>query len=242
MLKKAPVEVSQEQVSFKVEEIEPFLSGPARTLPHFEPAYVELKDGNQMLIREVKDEEVPLLMEEVKKFMDKGAKDFYDIVGARIYAELLGYLRNRLKDPYLFVGAIDGEIAGFCNGRIYDDDIHISLHTMAFKRGLRVGATLYYAKMSYCFDDLGQEEMWSTFESYNGFKRWGMGMAQFQYPWPEYQHELGGARVFYVDRKYWNSTIKDYVKQMVGTEMLRPAPKELIEKNEKLVLPSDSWL
>lgn len=242
MFKKTPVEVSQNEITFKVEEIEPFLSGPSVNMVPFEPAYVELKNGQQMLIREVKDEEIPMIMEKVKKFMEMGAKDFYDIVGARIYAELLGYLRNRLKDPYLLIGAIDGELAGFCNGRLYDENIHISLHTMAFKRGLRVGAILYYAKMSYCFDDLQQEEMWSTFESYNGFKRWGMGMAQYQYPWPEYQHELGGARVFYVDRNYWNTTIRDYVKQMVGAEMKRPAPKELIEKNEKLVMPEDSWL
>src|SRR6056297_1237095 len=193
-----------------------------------------------MLIREVKDEEIPMLLEYVKNFMEKGSKDFYDIVGARIYAELLGYLRKRLKDPYLFVGAIDGEIVGFANGRVRDDKVNISLHTMAFKRGLRIGATLYYRKMVYALEEQGNKEMWSTFESYNGFKRWGIGMAQPSYPFPEYQHELGGARVFYVDQQYWHAAVKDYVKQMVGNDLSFDVSDELLAKNEDLVMPEEA--
>jgi len=190
-----------------------------------------------MLIREVKDEEIPMLLDYVKNFMEKGSKDFYDIVGARIYAELLGYLRKRLKDPYLFVGAIDGEIVGFANGRVRDDKVNISLHTMAFKRGLRIGATLYYRKLVYAFEEQKNNEVWSTFESYNGLKRWGIGMAQPSYPYPEYQHELGGARVFYVDQQYWNAAVKDYVGQMVGNDLDFDVEDELLKKNENLVMP-----
>jgi len=70
-------------------------------------------------------------------------------------------------------------------------EINISLHFMAFKPGLKIGATMYYEKCHYCFDILEQEKFWTTYESYNGWKRWGVGMAQPSYPWPEYQHELG---------------------------------------------------
>ena len=44
--------------------------------------------------------------------------------------------------------------------------------------------------------------------------RWAVGMAQPSYPWPQYQHELGGARVYYVTKKYWDTVVKDYVRQM----------------------------
>ncbi|HKL12109.1 MAG TPA: hypothetical protein VJ907_00735 [Halanaerobiales bacterium] len=237
MYKESPVEVSQEEITFKVEELEPFLSAPKLDMADPKPCKIELKDGSTMLIREVKDEEIPMLLEYVKNFMEKGSKDFYDIVGARIYAELLGYLRKRLKDPYLFVGAIDGEIVGFANGRVRDDKVNISLHTMAFKRGLRIGATLYYRKLVYAFEEQKNNEVWSTFESYNGLKRWGIGMAQPSYPYPEYQHELGGARVFYVDQQYWNAAVKDYVGQMVGNDLDFDVEDELLKKNENLVMP-----
>ncbi|MDZ7672248.1 MAG: hypothetical protein U5K53_05355 [Halanaerobiales bacterium] len=118
-----------------------------------------------------------------------------------------------------------------------DKDVNISSHTMAFKRGLRIGATLYYRKLVYAFEEQKNNEVWSTFESYNGLKRWGIGMAQPSYPYPEYQHELGGARVFYVDQQYWNAAVKDYVSQMVGNDLSFDVSDELLEKNENLVMP-----
>ncbi len=153
--------------------------------------------------------------------------DFYDIVGARVYAEILGWYRKRMKDPYTLVGLIDGVWAGFANGRLMDEDVNISLHTMALMRGGRIGAIMYYAKAYYAFEILGNQEWWATYESYNGWLRWGVGMAQNTYPWPEYQHELGGARVYYVDKKYWDSTVKDYVRQMIGADLVFDVPKDI---------------
>jgi len=49
---------------------------------------------------------------------------------------------------------------------------------MAFKRGGGVGAAMYYAKAQYAFETLGAKEWWSTFESFNGWKRYGLGCAQ----------------------------------------------------------------
>jgi len=235
MRKDPPVKVSQEKITFDAAELEPILCGPTSTIAPFEPAYVELK-GKKMVIRPLLKEEAPVLLKEVKKMIDK-ENDFYDIVGARVYAEILGWMRNRLKDPYQFVGLIDGELAGFANGRIMNDDINISLHTMAFKRGYRAGATLYYAKCQYCFETLNQKEFWATYESYNGLKRWGIGMAQPSYPWPEVQHELGGARVYYVRKKYWDSDVKNYIKQMIGAELIRPVPQKLLDANKTIKPP-----
>ena len=236
MIAEVPEKVSQDQITFKVEEIEPLLSGPKSQLPPFEPAMVKLRDGSTMVIRELRKDEAPELLKVVKQLIDID-RDFYDIVGVRVYAEILGWLRNRLKDPYMLVGVVDGELAAFANGRKRDEEINISLHTLAFRRGGRAGAAMYYAKCDYVFEVLNQQEYWATYESYNGWKRWGFGMAQPSYPWPEYQHELGGARVYYVDQDYWHSTVKDYVKQVVGSELVRPVPKDLLEKSQKIKFP-----
>ncbi|HIP91903.1 MAG TPA: N-acetyltransferase, partial [Thermotoga sp.] len=204
--------------------------------PPFEPAYAELKDGSILYIRSAKKEEAPKLLEFIKKFLDID-RDFYDIVGARVYAEILGWYRNRLKDPYVLIGLIDGKLAGFANGRLMNEDINISLHTMAFVRGLKVGAIMYYAKAQYAFEVLGNKEWWATYESYNGLKRWGIGMAQPSYPWPEYQHELGGARVYYITKKYWETTVKKYLEDYIKTKLIRPVPPEIEERNKELIIP-----
>jgi hypothetical protein len=165
--------------------------------------------------------------------------DFYDIGGARVYAEILGWYRKRLKDPYVLVGLIDGLLAGFANGRLMSQDINISLHTMALVRGGRIGAVMYYAKAYYGFEILGNKEWWATYESYNGWHRWGLGMAQPSYPWPEYQHELGGARVYYITKRYWDAAIKNYVRQMIDTDLVFKVPDEVIKKNEVMRIPDE---
>ena len=231
-----PEKVSQEELKIPVSEIESWLSGPKVELPEFEPAYTETREGKKLVIRALRKDEAPALLKFLKNFLEVD-RDFYDIVGVRVYAEILGWLRNRLKDSYHLVGSIDGELAGFANGRKRDDKVHISLHSMAFKRGGGVGAAMYYAKAQYAFEVLGAQEWWSTFESYNGWKRYGLGAAQPSYPWPEYQHELGGAAVYYIRRDYWDSTVKGYNKQLVHGDLIRPVPADLLKKAENLIIP-----
>jgi len=233
-----PEKVSREQLTIDVREIEPLLQGPSMDMKPWPGAMITLKDGRTLYIREARLEEAPKMMGYIKKVMEAD-HDFYDIVGARVYAEILGWYRKRLKDPYTLVGLIDGVWAGFANGRLMDEDVNISLHTMALMRGGRVGAIMYYAKAYYGFEILGNQEWWATYESYNGWLRWGVGMAQNTYPWPEYQHELGGARVYYVDKKYWDSTVKDYVRQMIGADLVFDVPKDVVEANKDLQVPED---
>ena len=225
-----PCEVSQEQMTFDVREIEPLLQAPPMGMKPWPGAMVTLRDGRILYIREARLEEAPLMMDYMKKVME-AEHDFYDVVGARVLAEILGWYRKRLKDPYTLVGLIDGVLAGFANGRLMNEDINISLHTMALMRGGRIGATMYYAKAYYGFEILENKEWWATYESYNGWKRWGLGMAQPSYPWPDYQHELGGARVFYVTKEYWTATVKDYVRQIIGADLDFDVPDEIREKN-----------
>ncbi len=228
-----PERVTEQKITFDVEEIEPILQAPPMDLKPWPGAMVPLKDGRIMYIREAKMEEAPMMMEYMKKVMEAD-HDFYDIVGARVYAEILGWYRKRLKDPYTLVGLIDGLWAGFANGRLLNEDVNISLHTMAL-----IGAVMYYAKAYYGFEILGNKEWWATYESYNGWMRWGIGMAQPSYPWPEYQHELGGARVYYVTKKYWDKVVKEYVRQMTGTDLVFDVPDEVIKANEVMRVPDE---
>lgn len=233
-----PEKVSQEVLNIDVREIEAMLHGPAMKLAPWPGAQVKLKDGRTMLIREAKLEEAPKMMEYMKRVMEVD-HDFYDIVGARVYSEILGWYRKRLKDPYTLVGLVDGKWVGFANGRLMNEDINISLHTMALDRGGRIGAVMYYAKAYYGFEMLGSKEWWATYESYNGWMRWGLGMAQPSYPWPDVQHELGGAKVYYVTKKYWDTTVKDYIRQMAGAELDFNVSPEILKANETMIIPEE---
>jgi hypothetical protein len=233
-----PEKATEEKLEIDVRDVEALLQGPSLKFKPFPGAMVKLKDGRTLYIREAKLEEAPKMLEYVKRLLDVD-HDFYDIVGARVYSEILGWYRKRLKDPYTLVGLIDGLWAGFANGRLMNEDINISLHTMALIRGGRIGAVMYYAKAYYGFEILGNKEWWATYESYNGWMRWGLGMAQPSYPWPDVQHELGGAKVYYVTKKYWDQLVKNYVRQMVGADLEFNVPDSVIKANEVMRIPEE---
>lgn len=233
-----PVEVSTNEIKFDVSEIEPLLQAPPMNLPKWPEASIQLKDGRTLYIREAKLEEVPAMLGYMEKVM-KVEKDFYDIVGVRVYAEILGWYRKRIKDPFTLVGLIDGEWLGFANGRIMSMDVALSLHTMTFTRRGRVGWAMYYAKTYYALEILKCKEWWSTFESYNGWRMAGIEMAQPTKPWPEYQHELGGARVYYVNQDSWNASLKDYAVQAVGAPLNFNVTDEVRKANENFRVPAE---
>ena len=233
-----PEKASEDTLQIDAREVEALLQGPKMELKPWPGAQVKLKDGRTLYIREARLDEAPKLLTYMEKIM-KVDHDFYDIVGARVYSEILGWYRSRLKDPYTLVGLIDGVWAGFANGRLMNEDINISLHTMALLRGGRIGAVMYYAKAYYAFEILGNKEWWATYESYNGWMRWGLGMAQPSYPWPQVQHELGGARVYYVTKKYWDQLIKQYVRQMAGADLDFNVSDEVRKANEELIVPEE---
>ena len=111
-------------------------------------------------------------------------------MAARVYAELLGYYRYRVQDEYVLVAQIDGELVAIVNGRIVNKDVGMSYHTLALRRGLRVGAHAFAAKMEYHIDILGQKEVLIVAESPIGFRRWMIEYKlekRFDIP-----HELGG--------------------------------------------------
>ena len=215
-----------------VDEMEAKLRPPTIGLKPYEAKVIPLTTGEDMLVRTATREETEMVIEGIKVLLDH-QKDFYDIVSARIVAELLGMLRYRVQDEYLLIGAIDGEIAGIVNSRLVDGKIGMSLHTMTIRRGLRIGAQLFAAKMEHHLEILGQEEVWIVAESPNGFKRWMIEYeledrsAQF----PAVRHELGGVPTFVLTRKLYDAVRN---QKVTGS---RPVDAVLLKTAEVLRAP-----
>lgn len=212
-----------------IDEMESKLRPPTVGMKTYEPKVIPLTTGDDMLVREATPEEIEMIIDGIKPLLTH-TKDFYDIVSARIVAELLGMLRYRVRDEYCFVGAVNGEIAGIVNGRLVDDKIGMSYHTMTLMRGARVGAQLFAAKMEYHFDFMNQDEVWIVAESPNGFKRW---MIEYELePRFECQHELGGVPTFVLTRDLWE---KHKANKNAG---IRPAFEDVVEANKVLHMPA----
>jgi hypothetical protein len=193
-------------------------------MPPYPAKVIVLATGKRMVVRQVERKDVPVLLEAVEPTLDI-PRDYYDIVGARVYAELLGWYRYRVRDHYCLVGQVDGILVGIVNGRMVDQDIGMSYHTLAIERGLRIGAHLFAAKMEHHLEYLGQEEVWITAESPIGYRRW---MLEYGLePRQGVQHELGGASFYVLTRDIWEES-KPHL--CVGD---RPVPEELMAVAKK---------
>ena len=202
-------------------ELEAVLRAPALEMPPYPPKVITLANSKKMVVRQARREEVPVLLNTVRPTLDI-PRDYYDIVGVRLYAELLGWYRYRVRNEYCLVGQVDGYVVGIVNGRMVDKDIGMSYHTLAIDRGLRVGAHLFASKMEHHIEYLGQQEVWITAESPIGFRRW---MIEYDLIKQEgVQHELGGATSYKLTREIYFETKPRLV---VGT---RPVPKNLLEE------------
>jgi hypothetical protein len=240
MKREVPCKTTKSEYCIPVEQMEGMFTVPSN-MPRWEPMYSEitLRDGSrkQLLIRSIREEEVDELARFVQRYTTE-ERDFYDIVAARVYAELLAIKRRRMKDQYFFLGLADREPVGLVNGRVRDEKINMSLHTMVFQRKINAGPILFYAKCWYAFEICGNSEFWITFESYNGWMLAGLKMGLPTYPWPQVQHELGGAKVYLLDRWYWETSIRDeYPQQIAHAELLPNPPEELIKANETIRFP-----
>ena len=199
------------------------------------PAKVIDVKGQQMVVRQVSRDEIPTLLKVVYETI-KIDKDFYDLVGVRVYGELLSYYKYRVHDEYVLIGQVDGEVVGIVNGHLKQDPkVGLSYHTMAIKRGYRVGLHLFVAKMEYHLEYLGNEEVLVVAESPIGFRRW-MGELKLEEKF-DVEHELGGVPTYTLTRKNWEEHVKP--NKCEGT---RPVPQDLLEdaKNE-IKLPEDVY-
>ncbi|MDI6738974.1 MAG: hypothetical protein QME74_01245 [Candidatus Edwardsbacteria bacterium] len=199
--------------------------------PEFPAKYMTLAGGEQLVIRQVTRDEIPAMLPHVEPLMHV-ERDFYDIVAARVYAELLGYYMHRVVDEYVLAAQIDGELVAVVNGRIVNQDVGMSYHTLALRRGLRVGAHAFAAKMEYHMDILGQKEVLIVAESPIGFRRWMIEYKlekRFHIP-----HELGGCPSYSLTRELYEKARNSLI---VGR---RPVPEAMLAKAKAAILaPKD---
>ncbi len=211
-----------------VTDLEKILRPVENPYPAFPPKYVTLAGGQHMVIRQVGREEIPDILPFIAPLVHV-ERDFYDLVSARLYAELLSYYHYRVQDEYVLVAQIDGELVAVVNGRSMSRDVGLSYHTLALRRGLRIGAHAFAAKMEYHIDIMKQKEVLIVAESPIGFRRWMIEYGlekRFDIP-----HELGGV-------PSWALTDELFAKArdslVVGR---RPVPEDLLKVARKAILP-----
>jgi len=217
-----------EQMQTTLDEVEASLRPPVTLMAPYPPKVIPLATGERMVVREVGRDTVPHLLEAVKPLISV-QRDYYDIVAARVYSELLGWYRFRVKDEFCLVGTVNGEMVGLVNSRMVTDKIGMSYHTLAFRRGGRVGAHLFASKMEHHFDILNQDEVWIVAESPNGLRRW-MGEYGLVFR-PEQWHELGGGPTYVLTKELWE---KNRAGKCVGS---RPVSMEWLNEAAKMLLP-----
>jgi len=213
-----------------VSDLEGLLRPPAMDMPVYPPKAITLASGEKMVVRQVTRDEVPTLLEAIYPLLWV-ERDFYDIVAARLFGELLAYKRYRVKDEYVLAGLIDGVLAGMVNGRLVDEKTGMSYHTLTIRRGLRVGSHLFAAKMEYHIEHCGQDEVLIVAESPIGFRRW-----MIEYPLEkrfEVQHELGGVPSWILPRDTYYAAKPRLV---AGT---RPVPEDVLRTADTIELPAE---
>ena len=212
-------------------DLEKILRPVDSRIPPFPGKYMTIASGEEMVIRQATHDEIPKLLTYVEPLIHV-ERDFYDIVAVRVYAELLAYYRYRVQDEYVLVAQIDGEVAAIVNGRQVSPDVGMSYHTIALRRGLRIGAHAFATKMEYHMDVMGHKEVLVVAESPIGFRRWMVEYKlekRFDLP-----HELGGVPSWALTRPLFDRARDTLV---VGR---RPVPEKLLAKAQAAILaPSD---
>lgn len=217
-----------------IDALELKLRPPADELAAYPPKLITLASGEKMVVRECTHKDVGALLATVHPLLAV-SKDYYDIVAARMYSEILGWFRYRVANEFVIVGAIDGVISGIVTSRHVKSGLGMSLHTLTIKRGLRVGAQLFAAKMEHHIDYLKEDEVHIVAESPIGFKRW---MIEYELEdrsaqYPDLRHELGGVPTFTLTRKLWDGL---RAIKCTGTRPIDPA---LLATANKLIPPSE---
>jgi hypothetical protein len=182
----------------------------------YPPKQITLANGKIMVVRQATREDVPEILKSVHPclFIER---DYYDIVSARLYGELLAWFRYRVKSEYCLMGQVDGYLVGIVNGRLENEKVGMSYHTLAIDRGLRIGSHLFAAKMEYHMEYLNQDQVLIVAESPIGFRRW---MVEYPLRETKIPHELGGGDSWVLDRETY---FKAKPRLVVGERPVDPA-------------------
>ena len=203
-------------------ELEAVLRPTQYPMPPYPPKVITLANGKKMVVRQAVREDVPAILKSVHPciFIER---DYYDIVSARLYGELLAWKRYRAKSEFCLIGQVDGYLVGIVNSRMENEKVGMSYHTLAIDRGLRIGSHLFAAKMEYHFEYLNQEEVLIVAESPIGFRRW---MIEYPLEKTTIPRELGGGDSYRLTREIY---FKAKPRLVVGD---RPVPPELLAEAE----------
>jgi len=203
-------------------ELEAVLRPIQYPMAPYPPKTITLANGKIMVIRQAVREDVPAILKSVHPciFIER---DYYDIVSARLYGELLAWYRYRAKSEYCLMGQVDGYLVGVVNGRLENEKVGMSYHTLAIDRGLRIGSHLFAAKMEYHIEYLNQDSVLIVAESPIGFRRW---MIEYPLEKTTIPHELGGGDSYRLTREIY---LKAKPRLVVGT---RPVPQDLLDEAE----------
>ena len=209
-------------------DLEKILRPVDNPAPSYPAKYMTLASGENMVIRQLDRDEIPEILPHVEPLIHV-ERDYYDIVAARLYAELLGYYRYRVQDEYVLAAQIDGELVAVVNGRRLSPEIGVSYHTLTLRRGLRIGSHAFASKMEYHMEILKQNEVLIVAESPIGFRRWMIeyGLKKRF----DMAHELGGVPSWSLTRELYE---KARGKLIVGR---RPVPEKLLAKARAGILP-----
>jgi len=200
-------------------ELEAVLRPTQYEMKPYPPKVITLANGKKMVVRQAVREDVPKILKSVHPclFIER---DYYDIVSARLYGELLAFYRYRSKSQYVLMGQVDGYLVGIVNGRMETEKVGMSYHTLAIDRGLRIGSHLFAAKMEYHMDYLDQDDVLIVAESPIGFRRW---MIEYPLEPTNIPHELGGGDSYRLTRDIYFAAKPRLV---VGD---RPVPQDLMD-------------
>jgi len=210
-------------------ELEAVLRPPEVPMVPYPPKVITLANGKKLVVREVTRSDVPKMLKAVRPTMTID-RDYYNVVGARVYAELLAWQYYRVVNEFALIGQIDGILVGIVNSRLYNEKVGMSLHTLAIDRGLRIGAHLFAAKMEHHIEFLKQDEVLIVAESPIGFRRW---MTEYSLEPTDIPHELGGAPSYRLTRELY---FKAKSRLVVGD---RPVPAELLAEAEQDIIVAD---
>jgi hypothetical protein len=80
-----------------IDQLEAMLRPPALPMAPYPPKAITLASGEVMVVRQAAKEEVESMLKYIQPlaWLDR---DFYDVVSARLFAELLGWWRERVRN------------------------------------------------------------------------------------------------------------------------------------------------
>jgi len=81
-------------------ELEEELRAPQLEMKPYPPKSIILATGETLVVRQARKEEAAILLETVYPLIGV-ARDYYDIVAARMYSELLGWVRDRTASEFV---------------------------------------------------------------------------------------------------------------------------------------------